>query len=108
MKTLLFDKPVNLNLLSEELFERFPEWKRPHPVKEGVLITDVSISQGEIFFPEETNEEDVLEVIEAHDKTKESKNQKIKKDKEKHKKNALKKLKDLGLTDEEIEAIVCP
>lgn len=105
MKTILFTKDVNLNLLAEELFDRFPEWQTPHPVKPNVLVTEVSISQGEIIFPDFTEEADVLEVIELHDPRKDSKNQKKAKDKKKHKDNAQKKLRDLGLTNEEIDAL---
>lgn len=108
MKTILITRPVNPNLLTEELFDRFPDWVRPHPSKPEIKITEVNVSSREIVFPDDTSEEDVMAVVDAHDETRESKNQTKKKEKEKDRKEAIKKLKDLGLTDEEIEAIICP
>ena len=104
MKSVIFDKPVNLNLLAEELFERFPEWRHPRP--NGRMLTDVSVGKTEVIFPDSTDEADVLEVIAAHDARGDSKNDKKKKDKEKHRKNAIKKLKELGLSNEEIDSII--
>lgn len=102
MKTLPIPKDANLSLLCEELFKAFPEWVQPGPRGN---VTDVTITKEEIIFPDATNEKEVEKIIRRHDPKKDSTNQAKAKARAEKLQSAKDKLKSLGLTDEEIEAL---
>jgi hypothetical protein len=66
MKSVRIEKAVNLNLLTEELFAAFPEWRRPDPLGRGWDVTDAVITADEVVFPDATDESAVQAVIDAH------------------------------------------
>lgn len=69
-------KPIKENLLTEELFATFPEWKHPDPMGRGWNVTDATLAQDVLTFPDETDERAVQAVIDAHDPSEKSLNEK--------------------------------
>lgn len=69
MKTLNFTKDVNLNLLAEELYAAFPEWTKTVTDMQGIsyVLTQATVLDGTVQFPDETDEAAVQAVIGAHD-----------------------------------------
>lgn len=117
MATYKFAGQFNLNLLAEELYGAFPEWVNVDNVALGKVV-NVPFIENElsstpspavpgvrITCPDITPLKDIEKIIKAHDPLGKSKNQK---DKEKHdadKLSAKTKLKDLGLSDDEIDVL---
>jgi hypothetical protein len=89
MKKCKLTKPTNLNLLTEQLFDAFPEWRRPDPLGMVDFITDVVIMAEEIAFPEDTDPAAVQAVIDSHDPAEGSANEK-RRDAQREKKDDLK------------------
>lgn len=81
MKKIKIDRPVNLELLTEELFEAFPSWRYPDPLGLVPYLTDVAISADEIEIPDNTSPEAVQFILDTHNEKGKSKNQKSKEDK---------------------------
>lgn len=116
MNSSLDDKPqrakytgtFNMPLLSEELYAAFPSWIIPDPLYEfrgagKVIATENGVM---IVFPKATSKALVDAIVAAHDPTKPSKNEKDKKDKKKLRKDGKKKLKNLGITQAEVDAMI--
>lgn len=106
MKKIALPPVVNLPLLTEELFASFPEWKYPDPLGRGWDVTSVVVLTEAVIFPDVTAEVDVQAVIDRHDSTRDSRNQTKDKDDKKNLASAKKKLKDLGLTQAEIDVML--
>jgi hypothetical protein len=82
MKKLLTPTNAKLALLTEELFDAFPEWRyrktlfdRDTGVEREVMATNVSITSDQIVFPDDTPEAEVQAVLQKHDHTKPSRNE---------------------------------
>lgn len=98
----------NLPLLSEELFEAFPHWREE--IRNGKPATSVTLAyetvdEISLRYPPSTSEEDVLAVIEAHNPKDKSRNEKADARRIVSRKSAIVKLKALGLTNDELEAL---
>jgi len=105
MKKIKLSKPVNLNLLTEELFAAFPEWKYPDPLGRGWDVTEAAIEPEAVTFPDASDEKGVQAVIDAHDPQKDSANQAKAKEDAAALSGAIEKLKGLGLSEKEIEIL---
>ena len=105
MKKIPAPQLVNLPLLTEELFDAFPEWRFPDPLNPGEFSTHVVITTETIIFPDMTDEKEVEKVLRKHDKNKDSRNQAKEKERATKLESAKNKLRSLGLTDEELEAL---
>jgi hypothetical protein len=105
MKKIPTPQDVNLPLLTEELFDAFPDWSMPDPLGRDWNVTNVAITAEEILFPDATDEKEVEKVLRKHDKNKDSRNQAKAKERAQKLESAKNKLRGLGLTDEEIEAL---
>ncbi len=98
----------NLSLLSEELYAAFPDWVVSDPIygQRGLGKVQTTTDGVRITFPRATPKALVDVIVAAHDYTKLSKNEKNKKEKKKLRKDGKKKLRDLGLTQAEIGALI--
>jgi hypothetical protein len=105
MKSITITQAVNLPRLTEELFEAFPDWKRPDPLGRAGSITDVIITGTEIIFPDATETSEVEKVLRKHDPGKDSANQERAKRRQAARGRAVAKLRQLGLDEEEIDAL---
>ncbi len=103
LRQLDFEGDYKLALLNEELFDAFPDWR------EGNLTWATLARHGPekivLRYPVETPEEDVLAIIEAHNPKAKSKNEKAAARRQAKRKTAMAKLKALGLTDAELDAL---
>ena len=104
MKTMPFTGPVNLQLLTEELFDAFPEWLKPDPLGRG-MATDVTVTDKAVTFPDETDEKRVEKVLRKHAPGKDSINQARERRRALKRASARDKLRALGLDDEEIDVL---
>lgn len=73
MKKIEINKIINAALLSEELFSRFPGWRSIGI--DGLMQTEVILNSKRLIYPDDTDENSVLEVINAHDPSRKSRNQ---------------------------------
>ena len=97
-----------LAMLCDELFDAFPEWR----IKEGAdYVTSVVIAEtldGVLIqgLPDDVDVAAVNKAIKKHDHGKPSKREKKEAKKQADRDSAKSKLKALGLTDEELEALL--
>jgi uncharacterized membrane protein len=112
MKTLHVNKNVNIDALTDQLFDRFPEWTHEEtlPVIGNIQVTEVQIveddnGQWQIHFPDFTEMTDVQDVVNDHNDSDIGKREALEIEEAKNRTTGKAKLSAMGLTDKEIAVI---
>lgn len=113
-KKLTYSGQFKATLLMDELFAAFPSWIFADPLpgfpdnRKSLLHLESKPDGTEVYLtvPEDADESKIASVITAHDHTKKDANEIAQEKRCANRVTAFAKLKALGLTDEELEAIL--